>query len=278
MTITRKNIGFIGAGNMAKAMIGGLIHHGFPCNQLWASHPETGALDFLKITHQIHTTQNNAELAKQVDILIFSVKPNVLKSVVTELAPIIQERKPLIISIAAGISTESIYQWLSDSQKTLSIIRAMPNTPALINQAVTALFTPNPLSKNDLSITEIIFTSIGSYIWLEQETWLNVATGLSGSGPGFIFYIMEAMIAQSVQMGLPEPIAKELILKTCLGSAALALSTGQNLAFLKQNVTSKGGTTFAGLQKADELGLAQAVHNMIAAAVERAQEICQETH
>jgi pyrroline-5-carboxylate reductase len=275
MTTTRKNIGFIGAGNMAKAMITGLIQGGFPNAQLWVSNPETGALDFLKITHQVHTTQNNSELANHADVLIFAVKPDVLKSVVLELQPLIFEKKPLFISIAAGISTESIYHWLGDAQHKIQLIRAMPNTPALINQAITGVFSPNALSKTDLNLTETILSAIGSYVWLTQENWLDIVTGLSGSGPAFIFYILEAMISQAVNMGLPESIAKELMLKTCLGSASLALKTNQNLALLRQNVTSKGGTTFAGLQTAESLGLAQTIQNMIAAAVERAKEISQ---
>lgn len=277
MSTLRRNIGFIGAGNMAKAMIGGLIQGGFPAQQLWVSNPETGALDFLKITHQLHTTLDNHELANQVDVLIFAVKPDVLKSVIGELQPIIHQKKPLLISIAAGISTQAIYQWLGNTQHNIPLIRAMPNTPALINQAVTGAFTGNILSEAHLNMTNTILSAIGSYVWLEQEAWLDVVTGLSGSGPAFIFYILEAMINQAIKMGLPEPIAKELALKMCIGSASLALSTEQKLSVLRQNVTSKGGTTFAGLQKAESLGLAQAVESMINAAAERAKEICQQT-
>ncbi len=277
MSISQTNIGFVGAGNMAKAMIGGLIQKGFPKQHLWASNPKTGALDFLKITHQLHTTLDNRELANQVDVLILAVKPDVLKSVILELHPIIHQKKPLLISIAAGISTQAIYQWLGNAQQNIPLIRAMPNTPALINQAVTGVFTPNTLSKAHLNITDTILSAIGTYVWLEQEPWLDIVTGLSGSGPAFLFYILEAMIAEAVKRGLPEPIAKEMALKMCLGSASLALSTEQKLSLLRQNVTSKGGTTSAGLQKAESLGLAHAVESMIAAAIERAKEVCQQT-
>lgn len=277
MSKTDKHIGFIGAGNMAKAMINGLIQKGFSNNQLWISSPRASSLTFFKETHAIHTTQDNINLANQIDVLIFSVKPDVLKSVVLELKSVIQEKKPLLISIVAGISTTAIYQWLEDKQHTLSLVRAMPNTPALISQAVTGLFSPSLLSQSKKVILETIFSSIGRVIWLEKESWLDIVTGLSGSGPGFIFYILEAMILEASNRGLPEPIARELALTTCLGSAALALTHHQSLASLRQQVTSKNGTTFAGLQKADTLGLAPSIQQMIGAAIDRATEISQLT-
>jgi pyrroline-5-carboxylate reductase len=276
MSKTSTQIGFIGAGNMAKAMIAGLIQSGFPANQLWVSNPTPESLDFLRTHYSIQTTLNNAKLANQVNVLIFAVKPAVLKTVVTELRPLILAKKPLLMSIAAGISTKAIYHWLEDSGHHTQIIRAMPNTPALINQGVTGIFSPNKLSASELEITQTILSAIGSYYWLEKEQWLDIITGLSGSGPGFIFYILEAMIAEAVALGLPETIAKELALKTCVGSANLALSSKENLAALRQNVTSKGGTTFAGLQKAEELGLAQAIQDMIEASVERARALSQQ--
>lgn len=277
MTISHTRIGMIGAGNMAKAMIAGLVKNHFPNNQLWVSAPRQENLDFLKAAYQVNVTQDNLELANQVDILIFAVKPDVLKTVIYSLKSIIQQRKPLLISIAAGISTEALYQWLGDTASTLSIVRAMPNTPACINQAITGAFTANPLSENHLNIANIILSAMGNYRWLEKETWLDIVTGLSGSGPAFLFYIVEAMVTQAEKMGLPEAIAKEFALKMCVGSASLALSTEQPLSVLRQNVTSKGGTTFAGLQKAESLGLNHAVESMIAAAIERAKEISQQS-
>lgn len=278
MTIAPTRIGIIGAGNMAKAIINGLIKNNFPKEQLWVSEPRQDSLDFLKTTYQVNITQDNLEVAKQTDVLIFAVKPDVLKTVIQSLHSIIQQRKPLLISIAAGISTDALYQWLDDAEsKQLAIVRTMPNTPANINQAVTGAFTANPLSENYLNITDSILSAIGSYRWLEKEAWLDIVTGLSGSGPAFLFYIIEAMVAQAEKMGLPEAIAKEFALKMCAGSASLALSTEQPLSVLRQNVTSKGGTTFAGLQKAESLGLNHAVESMVAAAVNRAKEISQQS-
>ncbi len=268
----RTSIGFIGAGNMAKAMIRGLIQSGFPANQILISAPNTQFLDNFTIL------SNNSALAKQVDVLIFAVKPDVLKSVILELKPLIQEKKPLMISIVAGISTDQIYHWLEDEKRVAPLIRAMPNTPALINQAITGVFTPTLLSATDLALSQQILSAIGSYIWLEKEAFLDIVTGLSGSGPAFIFYILEAMISQAIEMGLPEAIAKTLALKTCVGSANLALSSDKSLSLLTQQVTSKNGTTFAGLEQAKALKLAETLQSMIAASVNRAKEISTKTH
>lgn len=276
MILSHTRIGIIGAGNMAKAIINGLIKNNFPKNQLWVSEPRQDHLDFLKTTYQVNITQDNQELANQVDTIIFAVKPDVLKTVITSLQSTIQQRKPLLISIAAGISTKALYQWLDDTEQKLPIVRTMPNTPAFINQAVTGAFTATPLSDSHAKITDTILSAIGSYRWLEKEDWLDIVTGLSGSGPAFLFYIIEAMVAQAKKMGLPESIAKEFALKMCVGSASLALSSEQPLSILRQNVTSKGGTTFAGLQKAETLELNHTIESMIAAAVDRAKEISQQ--
>lgn len=269
-------IGIIGAGNMAKAIINGLIKNHFPKHQLWVSEPKQDHLDFLKTTYQVNVTQDNLELANQTDAIILAVKPDVIKTVIASLKSILQQRKPLVISIAAGISTQAIYQWVGDTERKLPIVRAMPNTPAFINQAVTGAFTKNPLSEIHTKITDMILSAIGSYRWLEKEEWLDVVTGLSGSGPAFLFYIIEAMVTQAKHLGLPESIAKEFALKMCMGSASLALSSEEPLSILRQNVTSKGGTTFAGLQKAEALKLNHSIESMIAAAVERAKEISQQ--
>lgn len=274
---TYTRIGIIGAGNMAKAIINGLIKNNFPKNKLWVSDPGQDHLDFLKTNYQLNITQDNLELANQTDTLIFAVKPDVLKTVIYSLQATIQQKKPLLISIAAGISTKALYQWLDDTEHKLPLVRTMPNTPAFINKAITGAFTATPLSENHLQITDTILSAIGSYRWLEKEAWLDIVTGLSGSGPAFLFYIIEAMVAQAEKMGLPEPIAKEFALQMCAGSASLALSAEQPLSVLRENVTSKGGTTFAGLQKAETLGLNHAVESMIAAAVERAKEISQQS-
>lgn len=277
MMTSHTRIGIIGAGNMAKAIVNGLIKNNHPNSQLWVSEPRQDHLDFLKTTYQINTTQDNLKLANQVDTLIFAVKPDVLKMVITSLKSIIQHKKPLLISIAAGISTNALHQWLDDTEKKLAVVRTMPNTPAFINQAVTGAFTATPLSDHHMTITDTILSAIGTYRWLEKEDWLDIVTGLSGSGPAFLFYIIEAMVNQATNMGLPEAIAKEFALKMCQGSASLALSTKQTLSTLRENVTSKGGTTFAGLQKAEALKLNHAVESMIAAAVNRAKEISQQS-
>lgn len=272
-TLHSLSIGFIGAGNMAKAIIGGLIQGGFPATQLWASGPTQSELDYLNTHYAMHTTQDNPKLVHEVDVLIFAVKPDRLKTVVTELKAVIHTKKTLLISIAAGISTQAIYNWLDDVTHQIPLVRTMPNTPALINQGITGVYPACELSPTNREIIHTILSAIGNYVWLEKEDWLDIVTGLSGSGPAFIFYILEAMIAKASALGLPEDIATELALKTCAGSANLALNSQKDLAELRHNVTSKGGTTLAGLQKAEELNLSQSIGQIINAAVERSKDM-----
>ena len=233
-------IAMIGAGNMGSSLIGGLIKNGHPKDRLWATDPSSEKLQYLKQTFGIHTAAHNPDAIEKADVIIFAIKPQVFADVARSLSQIIHSKKPLIISIAAGIRIASIQSWCGDK---LAIVRAMPNTPALIGCGATGLYQNDHVTEGQRSTAESIMRSVGITVWLTQETLLDAVTALSGSGPAYFFYMMEAMQQAAVDLGLPEDSARLLTLQTALGAARMALESGKPLDDLRHHVTSPGGTT-----------------------------------
>lgn len=263
-------IAIIGAGNMGSALIHGLIQSGHPPNQLVVADPDQEKLNALAVTHGIMTSLDNAVAIKNADVVIFAIKPQQFGTVAALLADSIQTQKPLIISVAAGITTHQIAEWLGNN---IAIVRAMPNMPALIGSGATGLYANTAVTASDHRMAESILRTVGIIVWLEREALLDVVTALSGSGPAYFFLMMEALEETAQSLGLNQDDAHLLTLETALGSARLALTSKESLIALRERVTSKGGTTEKALAVLESHHLKEIFKQAIMAAKERAEEL-----
>jgi len=237
--MNKPQIAFIGAGNMARSIIGGLLAEGFAPAQLSASGVRQENLDQLRAQFGVVTATDNQQIARAADVVILAVKPQILKTVALELRPALQHR-PLIISVAAGIATRSLGQWLGDDQ---AIVRCMPNTPAQVRAGASGLYANERVSEGQRALADQILTAVGVVQWLTEEPLLDAVTAVSGSGPAYFFLMMEAMIDAAENLGLSRACATELTLQTAYGAARLAQENGGDVAELRRRVTSPGGTT-----------------------------------
>ena len=247
--MTLKRIGFIGGGNMARSLIGGLVAAGTPPDIVKASDPEKTIRASLASDFGIETTGDNAEILEASDVLVLAVKPQVIEKVLTPLSSSFDAHKPLVISVAAGIPIASIEKWANTD---LAVIRVMPNTPALIGAGAAGLFANPRTSVEQRAAAESIIQSVGTSIWVSDETLIDTVTAVSGSGPAYFFYLMEAMIEAGVAGGLEPSAARALVLQTALGASRLALSSDEPPAELRRRVTSPGGTTEAAISSLTE--------------------------
>ena len=268
-----QTIGFIGAGNMAASLIGGLIEAGFSANNIWASDLDLEKLNILKQRYKINIDQDNQIIAKSVEVLVFAVKPQVMKQTAQDLQKIIQNKKPLIITIAAGIRSDDFQNWLGGNQ---AIIRCMPNTPALIQCGATALFSNSSVSEQQKHLAESLLRSVGITVWVTEESQLDVVTALSGSGPAYFFLIMDALEQAAIKLGLTAETAHLLTLQTTLGAAKMALESEHSLEQLRNNVTSPGGTTEAALKTLFSANISSILHDAINAAKIRSAELAEQ--
>jgi pyrroline-5-carboxylate reductase len=263
-----KTIGFIGAGNMAEAMIRGLLRGGdFAIAQIAASGPREERMRELRDTYGIYATTDNKVPAAS-EIVVLSVKPQILSKVLDEVATTISP-EALVISIAAGIPVGAIQQRLS---KGARVVRAMPNTPALVDAAATALASGEFARESDLDDAKRIFDAIGTTVILD-EYQMDAVTGLSGSGPAYVFLILEALSDAGVKVGLSRRTAQLLAAQTVLGSAKLLLETNEHPGRLKDMVTSPGGTAITGLHTLENGGIRTTLMNAVEAATLRSREL-----
>ncbi len=267
------NIGFIGGGNMGSCLIGGLIKKGYPKQHLLVSDHGADTCRALQQTWDIYTTAHNLEMAKRADILVLAVKPQHLKNVLLEIASEVPT-SILIISIAAGITTVQIKRWLGNAQA--NVIRAMPNTPALLGHGITGLFAAKNISHTQRQQAEQLLSCVGETVWVEEEGLMDVVTALSGSGPAYFFYMMECLIKAGSDLGLPEEISSKLTLHTALGSALMALNSKEDILSLREKVTSKGGTTEQGINTLKDGKLAALIANVLKAATLRGQSLSEQ--
>ncbi|MFW5444384.1 MAG: pyrroline-5-carboxylate reductase [Methylococcaceae bacterium] len=268
-----KKIGFIGGGNMASSLVNGLIASGHPPDQLWVSDTNQGTLQSLAENLKINVSENNMDIVNQSDVVVLAVKPQVLHTVAEQVADVISNRNVLVVSIAAGISQESLADWLG---KNVAIVRCMPNTPALVRTGATALHANSNVNEEQNDLAENILRSVGIALWVDHESELDAVTAISGSGPAYYFLLMEAMEQAAIELGLDEHTARLLVQQTALGAAKIALETDETPGKLKQRVTSPGGTTEQALQTFDEGGFTQLVSRAIHAARDRSIEISKE--
>lgn len=266
MTMT---IGFIGAGNMASALVGGLLAKGFSPKKIILADTQAQQLQAFK-ERGVFTTLNNADVVERADVLVLAVKPQVMKAVLQPLAMVVQHKKPLIISIAAGVSVDSLNAWLGGD---VSIVRAMPNTPALVQAGATGLYANAAVTIEQKQQTDTILGAVGLSLWVSQEALIDSVTAVSGSGPAYFFYVMEAMINAGQALGLDEKTARALTLQTALGAAQMAITSDVPPAELRRRVTSKGGTTERAIATFDDANMQDTFSQALAACAARGQEL-----
>lgn len=262
-------IGFIGAGNMASALAGGLLARGWRAADISLSDAYPDAL----VQHAqrgLFTTTDNRALVERSDVLVLAVKPQVMAEVLKPLADIVQARQPLIISIAAGIPGASLECWLGGP---LPVVRAMPNTPALVQTGATGLFANSRVSAAQRASAESILGAVGLALWVDSEHLIDAVTAVSGSGPAYFFYVMEAMMMAGRDLGLDEKTARALTLQTALGAAQMAITADVGPDELRRRVTSPGGTTERAIATFDEAGLRDIFARALAACAARGGEL-----
>lgn len=271
MTDTR--LTFIGGGNMASSLVGGLIADGWQPNLIRIADPDPQQTDRLTQRFSVAGMQDNRAAAAQADAVILAVKPQVIKSITGELAEVIATQQPLVISIAAGIRETTLRGWLGEHT---AIVRAMPNTPALVQSGATALYANPAVSKEQRNLAESVLRAVGLTIWVDDENLMDAVTALSGSGPAYFFMFMEALQSAGAELGLPVETARLLTLQTAFGAAKLALESSEDAAVLRQRVTSPGGTTERALEYLREHGFEDHVLGALEAAAQRSREIATE--
>jgi pyrroline-5-carboxylate reductase len=272
MSISDERIGFIGGGAMAEALAGGLVAAGAPAERIRVADPDPARRKHLEEQLELRTSADNAEVANASDVLVLAVKPSVLPGALEALraAAGVDVERPLWISIAAGIPIARLEAGLSRGAR---VIRAMPNTPALVRAGATAICGNARASAGDLGLARALFDSVGLTWASPNEALLDAVTGLSGSGPADVFVFLEALGDAGVRMGLPRDAANALASQTVFGAAKLALETHRHPAELKDQVTSPGGTTIAGLERLEAGGLRSALYEAVAAATRRSREL-----
>ncbi len=263
-------VGFIGAGNMARSLAGGLLRNGWGSKRLILADPHEQQRDGIEKALGLRVHRDNLDVAQRADILVLAVKPQVLGQVATELTTAVQHKRPLVISIAAGVRIDDIERWLGGN---LAVVRAMPNTPALVGSGASGLFANARVTETQRDQAESILRAVGVTVWVENEQLIDVVTALSGSGPAYFFLVMEALEAGAIKAGLDPAQARLLTLETAVGAAKMALESGEEPALLRKRVTSPGGTTEQAVQVMEQAGIRQMFEQAVAAAVRRANEL-----
>jgi len=261
---------FVGGGNMANALIGGLIRHGAASSAIRVVEPFAATAQALQAQHGVAVQPAADASLKDCALVVWAVKPQVFKEAALLTAPFVANA--LHLSVAAGITSNSIAQWLH----TERVVRAMPNTPALVGLGQTGLYARSAVSQAEKAAITDMMGLMGESLWVDTEDLLDAVTALSGSGPAYVFYFLEAMVDAGVHMGLTPAQAHQLAVGTFVGASELARSSSETPAVLRERVTSKGGTTFAALSVMQEKGLHAILLKAMQAAQERAKNLGQE--
>ena len=269
-TTLNQNICFIGGGNMAQALIGGLLSRGLPTTRITVSDPVEQIRHILE-EKNIQTTTDNVDAIKNADVVVLAVKPQVLATVLQPLKGLLSDK--LVISIIAGAEIQTISDLIGGSQR---IVRVMPNTPALVQTGAHGIYASEAVNAQDRELTSQILAATGLTIWVDNEAQIDAVTAVSGSGPAYFFYLMERMIRAGKNLGLDEKVATALTLQTALGAAQMAITSSNSPTELRKNVTSPNGTTQAALEVFDRAQISQNIQAALAAAQKRSQELAQE--
>jgi pyrroline-5-carboxylate reductase len=260
-------LAFVGGGNMANAILGGLLREGLAPKQVVVIEPFAETADKLRKELGVEVHAQASNVLANSDLVVWAVKPQVFKDAALPVASFTQNS--LHLSVAAGIRSDSIARWLHTNR----VVRSMPNTPALVGQGITGLFARDGVSAQDRKLVEQVLKSTGEWLWVTQESDLDVVTALSGSGPAYVFYFLEAMTEAGVQMGLSQEQAYHLAKATFGGATHLARQSSDSPQVLRQRVTSKGGTTYAALTSMAEDHVKEAFVKAMLAAQKRAGEL-----
>jgi pyrroline-5-carboxylate reductase len=264
-------IAFIGAGNMARGLIGGLLADRWPAGQIRVSDPDPRQLEILlQQCPGVFATEDNRFCVEQADVVLFAVKPQSLRIAAEGLAQTLSDRDILIISIAAGIRIHDLLRWVGGD---FAAVRCMPNTPALVSSGATGLYANALVSAEQRNTAETILRAVGLTLWFEDEDELNSVTALSGSGPAYFYLVMEAMEEAGINLGLPKESARLLTLQTAFGAAKLALESKEDIATLRRHVTSKGGTTERAIAQLEKGQIRKLFIQAITAAAVRSKEL-----
>jgi pyrroline-5-carboxylate reductase len=265
-------LSFIGGGNMARSLIGGLIARGWEANQMIVADPVADQLDVLKKQYGVRTARDNSEAAEAADIVILAVKPQEMRTVTKQLATALKSKTPLIISVAAGIRASDIQQWAGG----IPVVRCMPNRPALQGCGMTGLYATADVDASGRRSAEQILGAVGATIWLDEESHMDAVTALSGSGPAYFFLLIEMMEQAGVQLGLSAEISRKLAIETAYGSGLMAREASESAATLRQQVTSKGGTTEAALKHLEAHDIRGIFIDALSAAAQRSAQLAEQ--
>ncbi len=265
-----RRLAFIGGGNMASALISGLTKRGLPASRIVVADPGRSQLDILVRDYGIVTADDNLRAVTDAEVVILAVKPQQMRAVAHELAPRLAVSKPLVVSIAAGVPHAALARWFGPQ---IPVVRTMPNRPAFNGFGATGLYAPASVGAAYRALAETIMAAVSATVWVEHESQMDTVTALSGSGPAYFFLFMEALEAAAHERGLPSDVAHKLTVETAFGAAQMARQSGQPLSTLREQVTSKGGTTAAALDVLDAAGLRVIVAHAIAAADRRSAEL-----
>ncbi len=268
--MNNSKIAFIGGGNMARSLIGGMIATGISNQNISVAEPKADLREKLIKNFGVNTLEENASAVMGANVIVLAVKPQILQEVVTPLGSLLTEARPLLISVAAGVTCSSIERWVGGDP---ALIRVMPNTPALIGAGISALYANNNVSDGQGTLAEKIMAAVGKTVWIEEETLMDAVTAVSGSGPAYFFYIMQAIHDAAVREGLDTETARLLSLETALGAARLALASTEDPGNLQAQVTSPGGTTEAAIKVLNDSGVRDTLQQAVSAARARGGEL-----
>ena len=269
--MSKTRIAFIGAGNMAASLIGGLRAQGVDAAQIRASDPGAETRARVHAEHGIQLFEDNAQAVDGADVVLIAVKPQAMKAVCQALKPSLKPNQ-LVVSIAAGITCASLRNWLGEQP----LVRCMPNTPALLRQGVSGLYATGEVTAQQRDQAQELLSAVGLAVWLEQEQQLDAVTAVSGSGPAYFFLLIEAMTAAGVKLGLPHDVAEQLAEQTALGAAKMAVGSEVDAAELRRRVTSPGGTTQAAIESFQAGGFEALVETALGAAAHRSAEMAEQ--
>lgn len=269
-----QQITFIGGGNMANALVGGLVSQGIAAKNITVTDLNISNLDSLEKNYGINTSQDNQAAAASADIIVLAVKPQVMETVLKPLQAVLLKKRPLIISIAAGINLNSLAIWSGSSD--LPIVRCMPNTPSLMGLGASGLFANAAVSETQKQSAQDILKAVGIALWVNSEAEIDAVTAVSGSGPAYYFLLMEAMVAAGQKLGLSESVARQLTLQTALGAATMANKSADSPAELRRKVTSPNGTTEQAIKTFEAGDFSGLVSDALRAANDRSLSLSQE--
>ncbi|WAH59160.1 pyrroline-5-carboxylate reductase [Pseudomonas silvicola] len=269
--MSKTRIAFIGAGNMAASLIGGLRAQGLDAALIRASDPGADTRAKISAEHGIETFADNAQAVEGADVVVLAVKPQAMKAVCEALRPALTQSQ-VVVSIAAGITCASMAAWLGERP----IVRCMPNTPALLRQGTSGLYANALVNEEQRGQAEQLLSAVGLALWLDEEQQLDAVTAVSGSGPAYFFLMMEAMTAAGEKLGLPRETAEKLTLQTALGAAHMAVASDVDAAELRRRVTSPAGTTEAAIKSFQANGFEALVEKALGAAAHRSAELAEQ--